>query len=73
MDIGVLGSEACLSMRIGFGLRTVAEAATGGLDAEADTVMMCGLWRLALEHVVAPAAVTMVPAPPVNRRGESVG
>ena len=41
LDIGVFGSEACLSIRIGFGLRTVAEA-MGGLEAdcELETVMM---------------------------------
>jgi len=37
----VLGSEDCLSTRIGLGLRTVAEAKGGlGVDCEADTVMM---------------------------------
>lgn len=72
LDVGVLGSENCLSTRIGFGLKTAAEA-RGGLaaDCEADTVMMWGLWRVVLGEGVTPAVVTTAVAPPVKRRDES--
>jgi len=41
LDMGVFGSEDCLSIRIGFGLKTAAEVMGGlGADCDVDTVRM---------------------------------